>query len=260
MKTETQPARLRDQAAIITGAGSGMGRAISRLFAREGAKVLIADLKENTVVETRDMITQEGGESLAMKVDMAYPGEIVSMVERAVQTFGKLDILVNNAGMFDESKSVAELDESWWDLVLAVNLKGPFLAAKHALPHMLKNGKGAIVNIASIAGLIGGAGGAAYTVSKHGLVGLTRQMAVAYGPQGIRTNVICPGAIYSGMLPRESLADKSNPFVGKIKSIPAQGAGEAEDIAEAALFLASEAASYIQGQTLVVDGGWIVQA
>lgn len=251
--------KLQNKVAIITGAGSGMGRAISLLFAREGAKVFLCDLNEETVRETCDRVIRDGGVAQCRKVDMSVMDQVVSLVEDAAKHFGGVEILVNNAGMFDGAVPADQMDEALWDKVNNVNIKGPFVAIKQALPYMLKAGKGAIVNIASIAGLVAGAGGPAYTASKHALIGLTKVVAHTYGHQGIRANAICPGSIISGMLPRETLADDSNPYAQVIKALPAGGAGEVEDIANAALFLASDDSAYVYGQTLVVDGGWTCQ-
>ncbi|QGT98669.1 Oxidoreductase, short-chain dehydrogenase/reductase family [Candidatus Syntrophocurvum alkaliphilum] len=252
--------KLQGKVAIITGAGSGMGRAIGILFAKEGAKVVLADYNAQTVAETSDIITQHGGKSIALTIDMAHLNQIESLIYTTIEQYSKLDILVNNAGIFDESKVATEIDEAFWDKILDVNLKGPFWACKLAIPHMIKNGNGSIVNIASIAGLIGGAGGAAYTTSKHGLLGLTKQISVSYGPKGIKANAICPGAIQTGMLPEESLSDESNPLLAKIMNVPSRRVGKAEEIANATLFLASNDSDFIQGQSLTVDGGWLTQA
>jgi 3-oxoacyl-[acyl-carrier protein] reductase len=252
--------RLAGKTAVVTGAGSGMGRSIGELFAREGCAVVLADYNEKTVQETAEIIKKNGHKAMAIRTDVSDLKQVEKMIDAAVDNFGGLDILVNNAGVFDESKLVTESDEASWDKVLAVNLKGPFWACKHAIPHMLKKGRGAIVNVSSIAGLIGGAGGAAYTASKHGLIGLTKQMAVSYGPQGIKVNVICPGAIVTGMLPREQAEDLDNPYRAKFLSVPAARVGEASEIAFAALFLAGDESNFIHGQSLVVDGGWVIQA
>lgn len=252
--------KLYGKTAVITGAGSGMGRAIGILFAREGCSVVLADYNEQTVKETAGIIKKNGDECLPLPTDVSDLKKVENMINAAVDNYGGLDILINNAGVFDESKLAADLDEALWDKVLAVNLKGPFWACKHAIPHMLKQGRGAIINVASIAGLIGGAGGAAYTASKHALVGLTKQIAVSYGPQGIKVNAICPGAIVTGMLPREMADDPDNPYMGKILSVPARRVGEADEIATAALFLAGGESDFIHGHALVVDGGWVIQA
>jgi len=236
-----------------------MGRAIGILFAREGCSVVLADYNEKTVKETAEIIKGNGHICAPLGVDVSDQQQVKRMINTAVDTYGSLDILVNNAGVFDESKLAADLEDELWDKVLAVNLKGPFWACKHAIPHMLKKGGGAIINVASIAGLIGGAGGAAYTASKHGIVGLTKQMAVSYGPRGIKVNAICPGAIVTGMLPREMAEDPDNPYRAKFLSVPAARVGEATDIATAALFLATGESDFIHGHALVVDGGWVIQ-
>lgn len=252
--------RLSGQTAVITGAGSGMGRAIGILFAQEGCSVVLADYNEETVKETAAIIKEKGYNAIPVQTDVSNLKQVEKLINTVIEKYGSLDILVNNAGIFDESKQVTGLEEELWDNVMGVNLKGPFWACKHAIPHMLKKGKGAIVNVASIAGLIGGAGGAAYTASKHGLIGLTKQMAVSYGSQGIKVNVICPGAIITGMLPREEAESSDNPYRAKFLSVPAARVGEANEIATAALFLACDKSDFIHGHSLVVDGGWVIQA
>lgn len=251
--------KLQGKVAVVTGAGSGMGRSTAIMFAEEGAKVLISDINAETVKETENMITTKGLNAISMKVDMAKVDEVNAMIDKAVEAFGQLDVLVNCAGIFDDALPAGDMEIDYFDRVINVDLKGPFVATKRAMPHLLKT-KGSVVNIASIAGKIGGAGGAAYTSAKHGLIGLTKASAVAYGHSGVRFNAICPGAVYTGLLDRKGVEDNSNPFAGKIKAIPQGRAGEPEELASTILFFACDDSSYVTGQTLVVDGGWICQA
>lgn len=251
--------KLEGKVAIITGAGSGMGREIALTFARNGAKVVISDINEATVNETKDMITAEGGTVIASKVDMSNTDEVAAMVKNAGDTFGTVDILINNAGIFDGSIGAGEMTLEHWNKVMAVNLTGPIVAISESLKYMIKQHSGKIVNICSIASICATAGGTAYTASKHALLGVTRQLAYQYGKDGIRTNAICPGAVMTGLCPKEVIEnpdETTKPYVEKLLSVPAGRVGVVEDIANAALFLCTDESSFIYGQHLVLDGGW----
>jgi 3-oxoacyl-[acyl-carrier protein] reductase len=252
--------RLDGRVAIVTGAGSGIGRAIAERYAAEGCSVAVNDYDESATTGTVERITAAGGSAVAAAGDVSSQEQVDRMVEAARSSFGRLDIVVNNAGVFDESKPVVDTGDDDWDRVLAVNLTGPFRLMRAAIPHMIEGGGGAVINVSSIAGLIGGAGGAAYTASKHGLVGLTRQAAVAYAEKGIRVNAICPGAVKTGMLPEEMLDDTENPLIRKVLSAPARRAADPDEIAAVAVFLATDDASFMHGETVTVDGGWVAQA
>lgn len=236
----------------ITGAGSGMGQAAALAFAREGGKVLVADVVEKGGQETVDMVKQAGGEAFFVKVDVSKAADAEAMVKAAVDRWGKLDVLISNAGILD-MKPCLETKEEEWDRVIAVNLKGCFLVSRAALPELLKT-KGNIVMTASIAGLGAKAGGFTYTCSKHGVVGMVKHLACDYGPKGVRVNAVCPGGVLTGMT-RESFKDPA--MVEWVKSVTPLGRyAEASEIAEVMVFLASDAASYINGAALPVDGGW----
>lgn len=252
--------KLDGRVAVVTGAGSGIGRAIAERFAREGCSVVVNDYDEASARETVERIEADGGAATLAAGDMSSPADVSRVVEAAREAYGRLDVLVNNAAIFDEFRHLLDTSDELWDRVMAVNVTGPFHAMRAALPTMMEGGGGAVINVSSIAGLIGGAGGAAYTASKHALIGLTRQAAVAYSERGIRANVICPGAVQTGMLPEETLADRDDPLVQKLLSVPVRRVGQADEIAGLALFLASEEAPFLVGEAITIDGGWTVQA
>lgn len=251
--------KLEGKVAIVTGAGSGMGREIALTFARNGAKVLISDINEATINETKELVLAEGGVAEATVTNMGNVDDVAAMVKKAGDTFGTVDILINNAGVFDGLIGAGEISAEHWNKVMAVNVTGPVIAIKEALKYMIPQHSGKIVNICSVASICATAGGVAYTASKHALLGVTRQTALQYGKDGIRTNAICPGAIFTGLFPRENLenADEaSKAYFDKYLSVPAKRIGEVEDIANAALFLCTEESSFMYGQHLVLDGGW----
>ncbi len=247
--------RLKDKVAIVTGAASGMGLAIARLFVAEGARVLAADWHREAVeAAARDI----GGPIVGVAADVADETECVAMVDRAVKEFGRVDILVNNAGVMDLFSSVADMDNATWRRVLGVNLDGPMFAMRRALPLMLEQGGGVIVNIASVAALGGGAAGAAYTASKHGLVGLTQSTAFQYAKLGIRCNAIAAGGVNTHIMDSIDQSKLDQAALGRIGAYHAANPGMLEpiDIAEAVLFLASDDAHHINGVVLPVDMGW----
>jgi len=249
---------LMDRVAIVTGAASGIGRATALFFARQGIKVLAADLDEKGGQETVDLICLHRGAALFFKADISQSGQVKAMVEKAVTTYGRLDYAFNNAGIEGESAQTAECSEANWDLVTGTNLKGTWLCMKHELPHMLRHGQGAIVNNASIAGLGGFQGIPAYCASIVGVIQLTRTAALEYASSGIRINAVCPGAVQTPMLTR-SFGDDPEAEKAFMAQVPMRRAGKPEEVAEAVFWLCSEAASYVHGHMLVVDGGWIVQ-
>ncbi len=244
--------KIRGKVSVVTGASSGMGRAIAELFAREGSRVVIADVNEEGLNETLASIRENDGEAISVITDVSDKEQVKRMVETAVGEYGSLDILVNNAGIVEDNP-VVEIDGEEWRRVLEVNLWGAFWGCKFAITHMLDQGGGAIINMASIASFVGGAEGVAYTTSKHALVGLTRQTAVDYGPEGVRVNAICPGAVDTGMISDDASPDS------KRLSVPARRVGKPQDIAQLALFLASDDADFIHGESIVIDGGWLAQ-
>ena len=247
---------MEGKVAIITGGSFGIGRATAIAFAKRGARVVVADWAEDD--ETVKAIENIGGEALFVKTDVSHPGEVENMVKTTVQRFGRLDYAFNNAGVEGEQGVTAECTEQNWDRTLGVNLKGIWLCMKHEIPAMLKDGGGAIVNCASIAGLVGFAGLPAYVASKHGIVGLTQTASLEYAKEGIRVNAVCPGVIRTPMIDR---------FTGKDKVVeqqfvdmePVGRLGEPEEVAEAVVWLCSDAASFVTGASLPVDGGWVAQ-
>lgn len=258
---------LEGRVAVVTGAGSGLGRAIARALAERGARVAAVDLDPATAEETAELITKAGGRALAQRADTSVWTEIDRAVTAAVKELGPLDIMVNNAGILDGYFDVDETDPAVWNRVLAINLTGVFLGAKRALQEMLPRGRGRIINMASVAGLGGTGGGAAYVASKHGVVGLTRQMAVVYSARGITINAICPGVILTGLRQHSQailgpgVPDMSGRGVAvddaAVRAVtPVGRRGTVEEVAAAACFLASDEASYITGHAFAIDGGW----
>lgn len=249
--------RLEDRTAIVTGGASGIGREIALKMAEEGAKIVIADISADPnekQIPAHEEVKKNGGTAIFVETDVSNERSVQEMVYKAAERFGKIDILVNNAGVH-HSATVSEETEDGWESIIDVNLKGCFLCSKHVVQHMLEEDvEGDIVNIGSIAGLVGYAGSAAYCASKGGVVELTREMAVDYGKQGINVNAIDPGVIETNMT-REMLEDEqTREFMEQ--NILTSRIGMPEDIAHAAVFLASDKSNYITGENLVVDGGW----
>ncbi|MCG6876745.1 MAG: SDR family oxidoreductase [Betaproteobacteria bacterium] len=255
------------QMAMVTGAGSGIGRATACLLAARGAAVAAVDIDGATARETARMITAAGGRGAGYEADVSKAAEIDAAMASAVRDLGPLRIMVNNAGILDGYFDVDELEEATWRRVLDFDLTGAFLGCKRALREMLPAGQGRIVNMASVAGLNGTGGGAAYIAAKHGVVGLTRQMAVVYAARGIRVNCVCPGAIPTGLRAHsQTLLGPGIPDISargvavsdaQVRAlVPAGERGTVEDIAGAVCWLVSDEARYVNGHALVVDGGW----
>jgi 3-oxoacyl-[acyl-carrier protein] reductase len=245
--------RLEGKVALVTGAGSGIGRASAERFAAEGAQVVAVDVKG--AKETARAIEAAGGEALALTTDVADEAAVAAMAAAALARFGRVDVLMNNAGILDEFEPAAETSTETWDRVLAVNLFGQFYTSRALLPQMVERGDGAIINVASTAGLNGGNGGAAYTTSKHAVIGFTRQLCFDYARKGIRCNVICPGAVETGMT-KEIFASPDAAVMEAVESAPIGRWAQPEELAAAALFLASDEASFVNGAVYVVDGGF----
>jgi 3-oxoacyl-[acyl-carrier protein] reductase len=249
---------LRDKVALITGAASGQGRAAALLFGAHGARVVVADINDEGSAETVRMLEEQGSEGIAVHADVAARPDVDTMVDAAVERYGTIDVLYNNAAV-QMSGTLVECTEDDWDLTIATNLSAIFWACRAALPHLLAGDGGSIINTASTLGLIGSEGYAAYGAAKAGLVLLTKQIAVEYGP-AVRANVIAPGSIdtprFRKVLEKTPGADE---FVEGLKrTIPVRRLGLAEDVAGIALFLASDLSAYVSGAVLPADGGLAV--
>ncbi len=250
--------QLDGKVALITGAGSGIGRASALAFAREGAKVAVADIVAEGGEETVRMVKEAGGEAFFIKVDVSNAVEVEAMVNRVVDTYGRIDCAYNNAGIEGRLASTDEYPEDVFDKVIDINLTGVWLCMKYELPHMLKQGSGAIVNTASGAGLIGVAGLSAYVASKHGVVGLTKTAALEYAKSGIRVNAVCPGLIQTPMVERIT-ADQPQLGEALVAAEPIGRTGKPEEIAESVVWMCSDAASFVTGHAMSVDGGYVAQ-
>ncbi|MBI4595260.1 MAG: SDR family oxidoreductase [Candidatus Tectomicrobia bacterium] len=244
--------------ALVTGGGSGIGRASAWLFAREGAKVLVTDIDMESGQETVKQIKDGGSEALFIKADVSKAPEVEGLIRQTVAAYGRLDCAHNNAGIEGIGGRIPEISEESWDSIIAINLRGVWLCMKYEIPQMLKQGSGAIVNTASVAGLVGMPGSGAYVASKHGVIGLTKTAALEYAKAGVRINAVCPGVIHTPMA--ERIAGR-HPGAMKAMSAaqPVGRTGKPEEIAEAVVWLCSEAASLVTGQALAVDGGYVAR-
>ena len=247
--------RLAGKSVIITGAGSGIGRAASLLFTKEGAQLIAVD-RSDGVKETVELVKQQGGVAEAVLADAGSEADVIGFIDRAIKTYGRLDAIWANAGISGGLKPLAEQTVEHWQEILRINLIGPFLAVKYAMPHMIKQQAGAIVCTASVAGLKSGASGHPYAASKAGVISLVQTAANSLSGTGVRVNAICPGLIETGMT--RPLFDRARERgtadrIGQLN--PLQRHGVPDEIAAMALFLASDEASYVNGQAIAVDGG-----
>jgi 3-oxoacyl-[acyl-carrier protein] reductase len=249
--------KLANKIALITGAGSGMGRVASLLFAQEGAKVAAIDIDEKGAQETVRMIETGGGKAVAVRADVSKSADAQAMVAATVEKLGAPDIVYNNAGIEGKAAAIVDMADEDFDRVIAINLRGVWLGMKYALPHMIKNGGGAIVNTASIAGLVGLRNSSAYCAAKAGVIAMTKVAALEYGRYNIRVNAICPGAIDTPMVSRvqggSAMSERAIRRISTLGRI-----GKPEEIAKMALFLASDDASFATGAPFIVDGGWTI--
>ncbi|MBA8826435.1 NAD(P)-dependent dehydrogenase (short-subunit alcohol dehydrogenase family) [Saccharopolyspora lacisalsi] len=249
---------LDGRVAIITGAGSGIGRAMATTFAAAGATVVAADIAADSARSTTLDIERDGGRATAVEADVGDEAAVENLVREVVDAHGRIDVLCNNAGIMDTMALPENIPTELWDRVLRLNLTGPFLLTRAVLPHMLANGHGRVVNTASEAGLRGGAAGTAYTASKHGVIGLTRNLAWTHARDGIRCNAICPGPVSTNVSGGEGKASFDTAGIERLAPVLALGEQMAEPqaIADVALFLASEQSSFVNGAVLPADGGW----
>jgi NAD(P)-dependent dehydrogenase (short-subunit alcohol dehydrogenase family) len=245
-----------NKVAIVTGGSFGIGRAASVAFANRGAKVIVVDYVVNN--ETIDLIKATGGTAIFIKCDVSKDAEVKAMVEKTIVTYGHIDFAFNNAGVEGEDASTHKYTEESWDRTIDINLKGVWLCMKYEIEQMLKQGKGAIVNTASVAGLVAFKDSPAYVASKHGVIGLTKAAALDYAKLGIRINAVCPGVIKTPMVDRATGNKKE--IEEEFENIePVGRMGQPEEVAEAAIWLCSDAASFVTGDAMVVDGGLVAQ-
>jgi NAD(P)-dependent dehydrogenase (short-subunit alcohol dehydrogenase family) len=239
--------------ALVTGGGSGIGQATALAFAREKATVAVADVAVQNGEETAHMINETGGEAIFINCDVTKAVDVQSMVKKTVQAFGRLDYAFNNAGIEGVLAPIVEYPEEIWNRVISINLTGVWLCMKYEVPEILKQGGGAIVNTSSAAGLVGVGSATAYTAGKHGVVGLTKSVALEYARAGIRVNAVCPGAIRTPML--ERLVEKHPKMEEWYLSVPAGRIAAVDELAEAVVWLCSDKASFVTGHAMAVDGG-----
>ena len=248
--------RLRDKVALITGAGSGMGRVAAQMFAAEGAKVIVAEFGEEAGAETVRMVTDAGGDATYVQADVSLEDDARRMVDAAVERYGRLDVLYNNAGIMPEADhSVVDTDVETWDRVMAVNLRGVFLGCKYAIPRMVDGGGGSVINISSFVALLGcSVPQDAYTASKGAVLSLTRSLAVQFGPSGVRANAICPGPVETPLLMDWLVKDEEAKRI-RLARNPTGRFGKPEEIVNVAMYLASDESRWTNGAQFVIDGG-----
>ena len=247
---------MSDKVALVTGAGSGIGRAVAKRFAREGARVIVADIDSEGGADTVRMIKEANGEATFVRADASSTEEVQAMVDKTIETYGRLDYAHNNAGKEEPPAPTHEYPEEGWDRLVGLDLKGVWLCMKYEIPHMLKQGGGAIVNTSSMVGLVGSPNASAYVAAKFGVMGLTKTAAVEYAKSGIRVNAVCPGPIQT---PRGERIRARDP-VGmdkELEQLPIGRMGQPEEVAEVVVWLCSDAASFVTGHGVSVDGGFV---
>jgi len=243
--------------ALVTGGNSGIGHSTALLFARKGAKTVVAARRRQAGEETVRLINEAGGEAVFIPTDVSKATEVAALIHKTVELYGRLDYAFNNAGIIEPrpSQPITELSEEAWDQVMNINLKGVWLGMKYQIPAILKGGGGAIVNMSSIFGLLGGGGGGAYTASKHAVIGLTKSVAKHYATQGIRVNAICPAFIDTPLI--DFITSEPDSLAALAALHPIGRLGTPQEIAEAVVWLCSDAASFVTGHALVADGGYL---
>ncbi|GLV26989.1 SDR family NAD(P)-dependent oxidoreductase [Sphingobium sp. Cam5-1] len=244
---------------VVTGAGSGMGRAMVSEFVAQGGRVAALG---RTLDKIRQTVELGGGPErvMAIRADVAVEADVIGAIDEVIARWGRIDLLCNNAGVLDSYRPAHEVSLDEWNEVMAANATGPFLMAKYAIPHMLKQGKGGIINIASTASFSAAGGGSAYTASKHAVMGLTRQLCFEYGALGIRVNAICPGATATPMAIPDTQTATSPDMEAAVAKVPARRWCQPEEIAKMTAFLGSDDADYVHGSAYVIDGGWLTAA
>lgn len=249
---------VKDKVALVTGGSSGIGRAAALLFAREGAKVVVADIQASGGEETVGMIKEAGGDAIFVKTDVSKGSDVKALINKTVEHYGSLDCAFNNAGVDNRPAPIVDQEEEQWDRVININLKGVWLCMKYEVAQMLKQGGGTIVNTASVAGLVGFRNMTPYTASKFGVVGLSKTVALEYAQANIRVNAVCPGVIHTPMVEH---AVGSNPqALARVAAMgPVGRMGQPEEVAEAVVWLSSDAASFVTGHAMAVDGGLVAQ-
>ena len=248
----------KNKVALVTGGSSGIGRATALALAQRGARVVVADVSVEGGEETVSLIQNTGGEALFIQTDVTQASEIEHLISKTVETYGQLDCAFNNAGIAGDLSLTADCSEEHWNQVMSINLRGVWLCMKHELPQMLKQGGGAIVNTASVLGLIGIIGQTAYVAAKHGVVGLTKTAALEYAKSGIRVNAVCPGVIQTPMV--EGVINAQPELTeGLLALEPVGRLGKPEEIAETVVWLCSDAASFVTGHSMAADGGYTAQ-
>lgn len=248
--------RLKGKVAVVTGAASGMGKAIAILYAKEGAKVVVSDINLDAAKATVAEIESNGGIATAVLVNVAKEEDVQNLIDTAVNTYGTVDILVNNAGIMDNFVPAVDVTDELWERVFSINTTGPMRTIRKALPIFIEKGSGVIVNIASAGGLMGSRAGAAYTASKHAVIGLTKNVGFQYATLGVRCNAIAPGSVNTNI---NTTISKPHEFgmeraLAGIKLSPR--IGQSEEIARVALFLASDDSSFVNGTVVIADAGW----
>jgi NAD(P)-dependent dehydrogenase (short-subunit alcohol dehydrogenase family) len=248
-----------NKVALVTGAASGLGFAAAQAFAEAGASVALADRTEKAVRSAADQLVASGHKALAIRCDVSHDAEVEAMVRETVANFGRLDVAYNNAGVQNELAETADTTAKDYDRVMGINLRGVWNSMKFELQHMRKQGRGAIVNCSSLGGLVGGAERGIYHAAKHGVLGFTKSAALEYAAKGIRINAVCPGLIQTPMSDQMVAAGQGEALAAMTKMIPMARVGRPEEIASAVLWLCSDASSYVTGQSISVDGGFIMR-